>query len=297
MAKRKLSERQQMQQRSAREMSVYKRDDMIQMGRFRLSLQEQRCVLFAISKIKPEDTGFGEYVFELKDFYEVCGLQKESYHELKAILKGLSDRSWWAEIDDQGTESVLRWFTTVRTNKKSGKVTIEFHKDMMPYLLQLAAQKVFYTGYQLQYVLPMNSQYGPRLYEILKSYQKNQWRWYFELDKLRHLLDCDDVLQRWPDFRRRALEPAVQDINQYTDLKIAWDVQRNGKKVTRVEFYMVEKDTDELLDTQRAIQDVLDGQVTMDEQMEQLRISEETVKEKFLRENGPGRKKGPSEGF
>jgi len=295
MARKNRSEQESYRVASAREMEVYKRDDMIQKARYKLTLQEQKCVLFAISKIKPDDKGFNEYIFELKDFYAICGLQKESYTELKAILKGLSDRSWWAEIDDKGTESVLRWFTTVRTNKRSGKVTIKFHEDMMPFLLQLAAQDAFYTGFELQYVLPMNSQYGPRLYEILKSYQKNQWRWFFELDKLRHLLNCDDVLQRWPDFRRFALEPAVQDINQYTDLKIAWDVQRNGKKVTRVEFYMVKKGTDELLETQRTIIDALDGQMTMDEQMAQLHSTEETVMEKFKRENSPGRKKRPSE--
>ena len=46
--------------RAAREMSVVKRDDMIQHARFSLSIQEQRCVLYAISKIKTEATAFTE---------------------------------------------------------------------------------------------------------------------------------------------------------------------------------------------------------------------------------------------
>lgn len=40
-AKRKLTEREQLQLQSDREMPVYKRDDMIQKARFTLTLQEQ----------------------------------------------------------------------------------------------------------------------------------------------------------------------------------------------------------------------------------------------------------------
>jgi hypothetical protein len=56
---------------------------MIQKGRHELSLQEQRCVLYAISKIKPEDAVFQEYTFELKDFYTLCGIEDQSYTRLK----------------------------------------------------------------------------------------------------------------------------------------------------------------------------------------------------------------------
>ena len=296
MAKRKLSERQTLQRDAAREMTVAKRDDMVQKGRHQLSVREQRCVLYAISKIKPEDTAFQEYTFSLSDFYTLCGLADQSYTELKAILISLKSKSWWATIDDKGTESAVSWFSTVRTNKKSGKATIKFHEDMMPFLLQLTKQNAFYTSYNLQYVLPMSSQFSPRLYEILKSYQKNNREWFFPLEELKRLLDCENY-KRWPDFRRFALEPAVEEINQYTDINIAWDVEKEGKKVSRVIFYMADKSDDALLNAKRAIRDKLDGQLTIEDILAQLPDEEESVKAKFMRENPPKRKKGPSEGF
>lgn len=296
MAKRKLSERQTLQRDAAREMTVAKRDDMVQKGRHQLSVREQRCVLYAISKIKPEDTAFQEYTFSLSDFYTLCGLADQSYTELKAILISLKSKSWWATIDDKGTESAVSWFSTVRTNKKSGKATIKFHEDMMPFLLQLTKQNAFYTSYNLQYVLPMSSQFSPRLYEILKSYQKNNREWFFPLEELKRLLDCENY-KRWPDFRRFALEPAVEEINQYTDINIAWDVEKEGKKVSRVIFYMADKSDDALLNAKLAIRDKLDGQLTIEDILAQLPDEEESVKAKFMRENPPKRKKGPSEGF
>ena len=284
MAKRNLSERQELQVRSGRDMQIYKRDDMIQKGRHELSLQEQRCVLYAISKIKPDDTVFQEYTFELSDFYKVCGLQKESYSELKVLLKGLADRSWWATIDESGTESVVRWFSVMRTNKKNGTVTIAFHQDMMPYLLELTKQGAFYTHYQLKYILPMKSQYAIRLYELLKSYQKNNYSWFFDIDPLKKLLNCEKYV-RFPDFRRWVLEPAVAEINEYTDIKIAWEAVTEGRKVVRITFYMLSKRKDDLLDAERAIYDELDGQLDISDI---LSSAESSVRSSFFKENMNG---------
>lgn len=285
----KLNNYQRDQIKNERSMSVFKRDDMIQKARFKLSVQEQRAVLYAISKIQPEDKTFNEYTFEIKDFYRVIGWEKESYTEFKALLKGLADKSWWAEVDDEGTESVLRWFTTVRTNQKSGKVTIKFHEDMMPFLLELVEQQKYFTSYDLKYILPMSSQYSPRLYEILKSYQKNNNQWFFDIDKLKKLMDCENYV-RWPDFQRRALDPAVEEINKYTDLCIAYDAKKEGRKVTRIVFYMDEKTTLEKLQVDDTIETELDGQLNFLDTLEELQDSN---KLKFIKERQAAKNADP----
>lgn len=297
MAKRKLTERETLQRDAGREMSVVKRDDMVQKGRHQLSVREQRCVLYAISKIKPTDEVFQEYTFSISDFYALCGLADESYTELKEILVGLKQKTWWAETSP-GIESTISWFNKVRTNKREGRVTIRFDDDMMPYLLQLTKQNAFYTSYNLQYVLPMSSQYSPRLYEILKSYQKNNREWFFPTEELKRLLGCENYTN-FNDFRRFALNPAIEEINQYTDLNIAMDVVKEGRggRIARVIFYMAEKSDDALLNAKRAIRDKLDGQLTIEDILAQLPDEEESVKAKFMRENPPKRKKRPSEGF
>lgn len=279
MANKKLSERQEMKVRSDRDMLVLKRNDMIQKGRHELTLQEQRCVLYAISKIKPDDTVFQEYTFELADFYKLCGLQGDSYTELKSILIGLKQKTWWVETAPD-VESTVSWFNKVRTNKKSGTVTVRFDDDMMPYLLELTKQGAFYTKYQLKYVLPMKSQYAIRLYELLKSYQRNNYEWFFEIDVLRKHLNCEQYTDFY-DIRRRVIEPAVAEINEFTDIKIAWEPVKEGRKVTRVVFYMHGKKENALLEADRAIQDALDGQIDF---MEILTGNDSSVKSQFWRE-------------
>lgn len=255
------------QANAERSVEVFKRNDMIQKARFSLSIQEQRTVLYAISKIQPTDTYLKEYTFEIKDFYNVIGWSNQSYTEFKAMLKALSDKSWWITLPT-GEESLVRWFTTARSNKKSGKVTVKFHEDMMPYLVQLAQGTDFYTKYQLQYILPMSCTYSPRLYEILKSYQYNNRQWFFDIDDLKYLLDCKNY-ERWPDFRRYVLEPAVAEINKYTDIAICYSVTKNGRKVIKVNFQLARKTNSEILKVQQEIAEEL-NQLSMDDMLKEI---------------------------
>ena len=234
-----------------RSLKVYKADDLLQKARFTLSLNEQRIILYSISKIKPTDTVFQEYIFELKDFYSVCGINsKDSYNEIKKILADLRKKTWWITIEDPNApgiecESLVNWFTVLRTNKTNGRVTIKFHDDMFPYLLELSRQyhedeQRFFTGYEFRYVLPMKSTYSIRLYELLKSYQKNNKTWWFKVQKLKHILDCDNYIN-FKDFRRRVIEPAIKEINEFSDLNIYYETEKDGNKIDVVNFFMSEK--------------------------------------------------------
>lgn len=272
----------------ARDMQIYKSDDMVQKGRHKLTIQEQRCVLYAISKIKPEDTAFQEYVFDIQLFYDACGIQKESYTELKSILVGLKSKCWWIPLkDDPDTESAVSWFSTVRTNKKTGKVTIKFHEDMMPYLLDVTAKGKFYTNYYIRFVLPMNCQYAPRLYELLKSYQKNNRKWFFQIDELKQKLSCQHYKDFY-DFNRYVLTPAVEEINKYTDINVKPILQREGRKVTKIEFLMAKKSENSLRAAIYEGNVVLDGQMTLEERLASLKQAEEELadEEEFWRVNG-----------
>ena len=151
----------------------------------------------------------------------------------------------------------------------------------MPYLLELTKENQYYTHYQLKYILPMKSQYAIRLYELLKSYQRNNYEWFFDIEQLKKQLNCESY-KDFKDFRRRVLEPAVAEINEFTDIKIAWEPMKEGRKVVRVVFYMVGKNKTDLLEADRAINDNLDGQINLLDLLEESRSS---VRSQFFKEN------------
>lgn len=259
-----------------RQLMVAKRNDMIQNGRYDLTVQEQRVVLYTITQVKPKDTEFTEYIFDIKDFFAICGIENRNYKRLKGQLKKLSDKSWIVPRKDENGRvwhDVVRWFNNVSTSEDAGLVSLTFHNKMMPFVLELSEQyrknKIHYTQYELKYILPMQSKFSPRLYEILKSYQQNNIRWFFLVEDLQVML-CDFdketkepiVPKTWSnfaEFKRRVIDPAIKEINQYTDLTIGYSVAKTGPKVTKIEFYLDTKTVTELRQVNSAIEKALDG--------------------------------------
>lgn len=234
---------------------VIKSNDIIQKSRFRLSLQEQKIILYLISKIKPEDIEFKEHIFEIRDFCRVCGIEPNSgstYEYIKNTLKDLRDKSIWVELES-GIETTLAWIDKVSMIKDSGKVIIKIDNDMKPYLLQM--QKCF-TSYELLYILAMKSQYSIRLYELLKSYEFKH-KIISDIDDLKKMLFAEKY-NRFPDFQRKVLDISMREINDLSDLIVTYEPIKDGRRYAKIEFSVkMKKGVDERLKTFAKIDKVI----------------------------------------
>lgn len=250
----------QRKENEKQKLTVAKRNDLIQQLRFDLSRNEQLCVLYAISKIKPTDTIYQEYEFNILEFQRLIEMEEDSniYPYIKKLLKNIRDKSAWVTSADGKTESVVSWFGNVKITKGTGKVKVRFHEDLQPYLIDLHRQYVAegrcYTTYSLLMVLKMKSKYGIRLYELIKSYANNL-RWTFEIQTLKMLLCAFDkdgnpvIPKTWKDFnhfKTKVIEPAIADINNCSDLHIGYDTVCNGRKVVQITFFFSRKNDEEL---------------------------------------------------
>lgn len=232
-----------------REYLVVKGNELIQQNRFELSLTEQKTVAFICSMIKPIDIKDSikgvpfqlEYDFNIRDYCKVCGIDYaggKNYKDVKATLKHLADRSMW--LDDGESETLMRWLSYVKVNKKSEKVLIEIDRTIAPFLFDL---KEKFTQYQLYNILAMKSAFSVRIYELMKSYayQKSKT---FDLDELKRLLGVESVksYERFPSFRQKVLEVSQREINELTDINIYFEPITKGKKVVKVKFRIEQKD-------------------------------------------------------
>jgi len=221
--------------RDHRSYKIVKANDLIQKSRFNLQLQEQKIILYLISKIKPEDVELKEHLFEIQDFCKICGLDScngANYIYIKKTLKDLRDKSIWITLDD-GSETVLAWLDTVTINKDSGIVKLKIAEMMKPYLLLL---REHYTQYELLYTLAMKSQYSIRLYELLKSYEYQRTRT-FDIDELKLRLSAEKY-KRFADFKRYVLDRAINEINSLSDLDVTYDIIKKNRKFIKIEFTM-----------------------------------------------------------
>ena len=230
-----------------RNYKIVKANELIQNSRYNLQVQEQKIILYLISKIKPEDMELKEHIFEIRNFCEICGLDPNNgtnYKNIKKTLKGLRDKSIWITLDD-GSETTLSWLDYVTLQKHNGKAIIKISDRMKPYLLQL---KERFTQYELLYTLAMRSQYSLRLYELLKSYEF-QHKKTFGIDELKVRLSAENYI-RFPDFQRKVLDISMREINNLSDLTVTYKIIKEGRKYAKIEFSIkIKKNIDERLKT------------------------------------------------
>lgn len=236
-----------------RSMIVAKSNDLIRKSRYDLNTVEQKIVMYLFSKIKPEDTDLTEYCFDIKHFCEVCGIDYNNggnYKYVKSVIKSLSDKSFWIEEEDQ-TEVLCRWIRTARLNKGTGKGVMKLDETILKHAIGLI-QKGNFTQFMMIYTLPMKGQYSRHLYEILKS-RENEINKYkkefvvYEVVELQHILMADNYKDYY-DFKRKVLEYAIEEINEYSDLQVNFEEikMKTGKRgrqpIGALKFYIKSRD-------------------------------------------------------
>lgn len=221
-----------------RDYFVVKDNDLITKTRYSLTLQQQKILLYFISRIKPEDNEFTTYKLSIKDFSKICGYVENSgfyYQTIKEDIRKLANFSNWIEIE-KDREILFRWIDRAEIDRKSGEITISFHYSVCRYLFDLRER---YTQYNLYNVLCLSHKYSIRLYELLASME---YKRIFEIsvEELRKRLDAESYT-RFNNFNQRILKPCVEEINEFTDLCVSYSYKKSAKTITHIVFVFGEK--------------------------------------------------------
>ena len=242
MMNKELEEKQNLEITERRSYKVYKANEIVQKARYSLSVTELKLLAFCFSMIKPTDKPFTQYSFTIKELCAVCGISTQSlgmYSRIKALLKGLRDKSFWLTAAD-GSEDLIGWIGSINIQKRTGRVKLRFDDVLQEYIMGLYGS---YTQYELLLVLPMKHAASFRIYELLKSYSYNHSQVDYDIDVLRKKLGYDNsAYEEFKAFRRRCIEPAMKEINEYTDLNVSYTTEKKGRKVTGLVFSISHKD-------------------------------------------------------
>lgn len=242
MMKDRIEESQELEIAERRSYKVYKANEIVQKARYSLNVTELKLLAFCFSMIKPTDKPFTQYSFTIKELCAVCGISTQSlgmYSRIKDLLKGLRDKSFWLTAAD-GSEDLIGWIGSINIHRGTGRVRLRFDDVLQDYIMGLYGN---YTQYELLSILPMKHAASIRIYELLKSYSYNHDQVDYDMDTLRKKLGYDNsAYEQFKAFRRRCLEPAMQEINQFTDLDVSYTTVKKGRKVTGLIFSITHKD-------------------------------------------------------
>lgn len=208
-----------------------------------LTLVEKRLVIAAAALHDPRKPlpPKGTVTLHVDDFRDVFGLDHNgAYEELRNAAARLYNRSIRRIYNSKGkpVEEHVRWVWMARYAKGQGTVTLGFSPAVAPYLTMLHTE---FTRYKLKQIGSIGSFYGLRLYELCAQFRKAGERT-ISLQRLRDMFDLGDKYQRMETLRRRVLDPAVAEVNKYTDLRVTITPERKGRKIVGFHFDITQDD-------------------------------------------------------
>lgn len=224
---------------------VVKSNRLIQAS-YRLSLGEQRIILFAISELK-KIGGFaalldGFLYIRASAYAEMFGMPTDqAYEQLKDAGSRIFDRYVLLhEIDAKGSTwtDKARWVTRGGYQDKEGVIRLKFTEDMRPFIVELESR---FTQYNIEFIARMTSTHAIRLYELLIQWRDRGWR-EVEIDWLKTALGIElDAYQSIKDFKKWVIDVAVSQINEFSDITVSYVQRKTGRTVTHFYFDFAEK--------------------------------------------------------
>lgn len=197
-----------------------------------LSAREQKIVLTMVSMIQPDDEDFKVYRISIQEFSEMLGLRGHAkYEEIKDVALRLQEKTIF--IPDEKGFITTNWVASQRYIRGEGLIELSFSPYLKPYLLQLKNQ---FTSYKLSNILSLGSGYSIRLYELMKKWQ-HLGRWECPLEDLKSKMGAvAKSHSAYGNFKGKALLPAIEEVNEKTDLLVSFEEIKKGRKVDRIEF-------------------------------------------------------------
>lgn len=206
-----------------------------------LSLQESRIVLTAISTLQPSDTVFDSQRISVQDFLKLCDMPGTSHKVIKKACDSLFGKGVRIMDEDGKGFTNYPWFQKIKYIPNEGVVEFQFPNDLHSFLLELKKEEGF-TSYRLENILQLSSAYIQRIYEICFKW-KHAGSCEYELQNLKDLIGAvEKSYGIYGSFKQRILNPAVEEINKKTDIKIDFEEIKQGRKVVSINFLIESKD-------------------------------------------------------
>ena len=135
------------------------------------------------------------------------------------------------------------------------EVKIEFHREIMPYLINL---KKNFTQHALSDIAELNSKYSIILYRWL-SMNYNQYEHYsvkggrrveqveayrnpsISMEELRIMTDTVNEYKDFRNFEKRILKNSIEEITEHTSFNVTYDKIKKGRSIDSIVFHITKK--------------------------------------------------------
>ena len=214
----------------------------------------------AVSCINTEEPPKDNIVYlskrDLFAFFKVSDNDKHS--RFKQAVEKMQKQAFFQIKEEQGKGFKFKSIVPipyVEWTDYNDEVKIEFHREIMPYLINL---KKNFTQHALSDIAELNSKYSIILYRWL-SMQYNQYEHYsvkggrraeqvesyrnpsISIKELRILTDTVNDYERFQSLETWILKKPLEEINAHTSFNVTYDKIKKGRSIDSIVFHIEKK--------------------------------------------------------
>ena len=233
------------------------KDNALINASYNLETAEQRLMLLAIMNARETGQGItadSKLEIHASDYAKHFNVSTDAaYKALKDAVNNLFNRqfSYVAEYKKTGKTGIVRsrWVSRVFYVDSLAILEITFAPDVVPLITRLEEH---FTSYQAKQVAHLTSKYAVRLYELLIAWREAGKVPPIEISEFRNRLGLlDDEYTAMHNFKKRVLEPSIQQINEHTDITVTYEQHKKGRTISGFSFRLKQKPQPKKVESKR----------------------------------------------
>ena len=236
---------------------VVKSNALIEAAYKPMSLWEMRLLLACLVQIRSADKLDHKQVFSVSAarLAEVSETAVDaSYTKLREAAKHLTQMQIMVDLMPDGTprsqrNRVINVVSQCDYIPVEGRVELMFSPPILPYISDLKSR---FTKFQAKWVMRFRSSYAFRIYELCVQWLDNERE--FELSEFKRIMGIEGRYRRIDVLKAKVIEPALRDINKYSDIRISFGQRKQGRTVTHLQFMFEKLTPEELAERQYRLQ-------------------------------------------
>ncbi|MDM8549821.1 replication initiation protein [Desulfobacterales bacterium HSG2] len=214
-------------------------DDFIEAQWPRLTVSEQRVILYLLALVEKEDSDFKFYRIPVRKLGEILRSEdKNLCKEFDKVADGLMKKIiTWSEPENQKKQHRAAWCAYAALSREEGFAEISYAPQLKPFLLSLREN---FTPYELSAVIRLRNHYSLKIYRLLKYNRSNTDKSLtVSLDQLKEYLGINPgEYNHFGHFKTKVIVPAQKDISEKTDIKFSLEQIKESRKIKYIRFLL-----------------------------------------------------------
>lgn len=202
-------------------------------GQINFDLAQQRLFYLSLTKINTLDYSQGPLTVVVT-FKDWCNIFPAStaYRKFRKTAESIRGKCF-RHHPRKGVTREINVFSSAEYDDNTKTVTLTFNNEVKPKLQGMVEQ---YTQTNLIDISTIGKPHTNDLYWFLQQFKTTGYR-VATLFDVRYALRCEEKYKTTKSFIQHVLNPAMNEINNKSDMLVKMEPLRSGREITHFKFY------------------------------------------------------------